>query len=391
MRVMIDESGMRALPANRLSAPIAFGLLILALIIALETRAEPADLGRIRLPEGFRIEVFAADVPNARSMALGDYTLFVGTRTVGDVYAIPLARRGDGTVMAGETHTLVSGLRRPNGVAFRDGDLFVAEVNRIIRFEDVENRLDSAEYSVVADDFPSVRAHGWKYIAFGPDDKLYVPIGAPCNVCDRPGFAVITRMDPDGSNREVFAEGVRNTVGFTWHPGTGVMWFTDNGRDRMGDDVPSCELNRAPAAGIHFGFPYCHGGNVPDPDFSAGRSCDEFAAPAIRLGAHVAPLGLKFYDGQMFPEEYRGQLFVAEHGSWNRSEPVGYRITLVRFENGEAVGRETFADGWLQDGESWGRPVDVLVLADDSLLVSDDKAGRIYRIVYSGDSQVSPS
>jgi glucose/arabinose dehydrogenase len=198
-------------------------------------------------------------------------------------------------------------------------------------------------------------------------------------------------MDPDGSNREVFAEGVRNTVGFTWHPGTGVMWFTDNGRDRMGDDVPSCELNRAPAAGIHFGFPYCHGGNVPDPDFSAGRSCDEFAAPAIRLGAHVAPLGLKFYDGQMFPEEYRGQLFVAEHGSWNRSEPVGYRITLVRFENGQAVGRETFADGWLQDGESWGRPVDVLVLADDSLLVSDDKAGRIYRIVYSGDSQVSPS
>jgi len=388
---MIGDSGIRALPVDRLSAPIACGILILGSIIAMVARAEPADLGRISLPEGFRIEVFAADVPNARSMVLGERTLFIGTRTVGDVYAIPLARRADGTVMAGQAHTLASGLRRPNGVAFRDGDLFVAEVNRILRFEDVENRLDSAEFSVVTDDFPSARAHGWKYIAFGPDDKLYVPIGAPCNVCDRPGFGVITRMDPDGTNHEVFAEGVRNTVGFTWHPDTGVMWFTDNGRDRMGDDVPSCELNRAPAAGMHFGFPYCHGGNVLDPDFSAGRSCDEFAAPAIRLGAHVAPLGLKFYNGQMFPEEYRGQLFVAEHGSWNRSEPVGYRITLVRFENGQAVGRETFADGWLQDGESWGRPVDVLVLADDSLLVSDDKAGRIYRIVYSGDSQGSPS
>jgi glucose/arabinose dehydrogenase len=269
-------------------------------------------------------------------------------------------------------------------VAFRDGALYVAEASRILRFEDVERRLDDPVFTVITDDYPKARSHYWKYIAFGPDGKLYVPIGAPCNVCEEPGYAVITRINPDGSGREVFAEGVRNTVGFTWHPETGVMWFTDNGRDWMGDDIPPCELNRAPRAGLHFGFPYCHGGDIPDPDFAGDRSCDEFTPPARRLGPHVAPLGLTFYTGEMFPPAYRGHLFIAEHGSWNRSVPIGYRISLVRVEDGAAVSYETFAEGWLQGERAWGRPVDVLMLDDGSLLVSDDRAHKIYRITYEG-------
>ncbi len=366
---------------------IAASVLLLGLATALvATNNNETPLQSIRLPDGFEIELFAADVPNARSLALGDAnTLFVGTRNEGEVYAIPLEADADGVLRAGERRTLASGLNRPNGVAYRDGALYVAEVSRILRFDDIENRLEDPQFDVIRDDYPSVRHHGWKYIAFGPDGKLYIPVGAPCNVCDQDGFAVITRMNPDGSEREVFAEGVRNTVGFTWHPDTGEMWFTDNGRDRMGDDMPPCELNHAPRAGMHFGFPHCHGGDIPDPDFSAGMACSEFTPPAQALGPHVAPLGLKFYTGTMFPASYHKQLFIAEHGSWNRSDPIGYRITLVRMVDGQAVSYETFADGWLQDGESWGRPVDLLLLPDGSMLVSDDKGGRIFRITYTAD------
>jgi len=360
--------------------PLAFSVAPLA------AGDDPMSLESIRLPDGFEIELFAADVPNARSMALGDAnTLFVGTRNQGEVYAIPLEADADGALRAGERRTLASGLNRPNGVAYRDGALYVAEVSRILRFDDIESRLDDPQFDVIRDDYPTVRHHGWKYIAFGPDGKLYIPIGAPCNVCDQDGFAVITRMNPDGSEREVFAEGVRNTVGFTWHPDSGEMWFTDNGRDWMGDDMPPCELNHAPRAGMHFGFPHCHGGDIPDPDFSAGMACSEFTPPAQALGPHVSPLGLKFYTGTMFPAPYHKQLFIAEHGSWNRSDPIGYRITLVRMVDGQAVSHETFADGWLQDGESWGRPVDLLLLPDGSMLVSDDKGGRIFRITYTAD------
>lgn len=366
---------------------IAASVLLLGLATALvATSNNETPLQSIRLPDGFEIELFAADVPNARSLALGDAnTLFVGTRNEGEVYAIPLEADADGVLRAGERRTLASGLNRPNGVAYRDGALYVAEVSRILRFDDIENRLEDPHFDVIRDDYPSVRHHGWKYIAFGPDGKLYIPVGAPCNVCDQDGFAVITRMNPDGSEREVFAEGVRNTVGFTWHPDTGEMWFTDNGRDWMGDDMPPCELNHAPRAGMHFGFPHCHGGDIPDPDFSAGMACSEFTPPAQALGPHVAPLGLKFYTGTMFPASYHKQLFIAEHGSWNRSDPIGYRITLVRMVGGQAVSYETFADGWLQDGESWGRPVDLLLLPDGSMLVSDDKGGRIFRITYTAD------
>jgi glucose/arabinose dehydrogenase len=348
---------------------------------------EDLDLSRITLPEGFAIEIFAGGVANARSLAIGaGGTVFVGTRTKGDVYAIPTeVDEGGARRPSGPAVTIASALNMPNGVAWREGSLYVAEINRILRYDGVEASLENPpEPVVVSDDFPGVRHHGWKYIAFGPDDKLYVPVGAPCNICDQAGFAEITRMNPDGSGKEVFARGVRNTVGFTWHPASGEMWFTDNGRDWMGDDVPPCELNHAPKAGLHFGYPHCHGAAVSDPDFARGRSCSEFTPPVQELGPHVAPLGLKFYTGDAFPDAYRDGVFIAEHGSWNRTDPIGYRITRVPLEGDRATGYETFAEGWLQDGKSWGRPVDLLILDDGAMLVSDDQAGVIYRIHYTG-------
>lgn len=354
-----------------------------ALLFAGVAQADEAPLHLIDLPDGFEIDVFAEDVPNARSMALGENFLFVGTRTAGEVHAIALETGADG-LTAGVRTVIASDLFLPNGVALRQGDLYVAAVNRILRFPDIENNVEDPSFEVIYDGFPAVRSHGWKYIAFGPDDKLYVPIGAPCNVCNDDGYAVITRMNPDGSGREDFAHGVRNTVGFTWAPDTDVMWFTDTGRDWMGDDLPPCELNRAPGAGLHFGFPYCHGGEIPDPDFAAGRACDEFTPPVRQLGAHTTPLGLKFYTGQMFPPDYRGQIFVAEHGSWNRDDPIGYRIMLARRERDQIVDYRPFATGWLHDGEVWGRPVDIVLLPSGAMLVSDDKGNRIFRIRYRG-------
>lgn len=350
-------------------------------ILALAVIASPcaADtLDEIVLPPGFEIETYA-EVPNARSLVYGDAgTLFVSNRRESSVYA----------VVPGDTPRVVeidSGLNMPNGIAFRDGDLYVAEVERVLLYRDIESRLDSPPEPVtLAIDLPSERHHGWRYIAFGPDGKLYVSIGAPCNVCDRPGFAEIVRMDADGSNRETYAQGIRNSVGMTWHPDTGELWFTDNGRDMLGDDLPPCELNRAPRAGLHFGFPRCHGSDISDPEFGAGASCESFAGPARELGPHVAPLGLRFYTGTQFPDEYRGQLFIAEHGSWNRSEKIGYRISLVRMEDNEAVGYETFAEGWLKGNEVSGRPVDLEIMPDGSLIVSDDMAGKLYRISYVG-------
>jgi glucose/arabinose dehydrogenase len=311
-------------------------------------------------------------------------TLFVGTRTEGNLYAI-LDQNQD--YQADEVITLGQQMNSPNGVAFRDGVLYVAEVNRILRYDNIEADLHNPPQPVVINDsFPTDRLHGWKFIRFGPDGLLYVPVGAPCNICepDPDRYAMLARMQPDGTGLEVFARGIRNTVGFDWHPETGELWFTDNGRDQMGDDMPPDELNHAPEPGLHFGYPYCHGGNIPDPDFGQQRSCDEFTPPAIKLGAHVAALGMRFYTGQTFPEEYRNQIFIAEHGSWNRSTPIGYRIMLVRLKNNRAVNYEVFAEGWLRDGQAWGRPVDLLVMPDGSLLVSDDLAGAIYRISYTG-------
>ena len=338
-------------------------------------------LGDVALPPGFSINIYADDVEDARSLALGDNgTLFVGTRSAGKVYAV-LDRNHDDK--ADEVITIAAGMDMPNGVAFRKGSLYVAEVSRILRYDGIESRLKNPpEPVVVIDSFPKDHHHGWKFIRFGPDDKLYVPVGAPCNVCE-PGneiYASITRIDPDGGHMEIFAHGVRNTVGFDWHPKTKELWFTDNGRDWMGDDIPPDELNRAPHKGMNFGFPYCHGGTIADPEFGSKRKCDEFVPPAMALGPHVAALGMRFYVGKMFPEQYRNQIFIAEHGSWNRTSPVGYRISLVRLGKNRAISYEVFAKGWLKNGSAWGRPVDVLVMPDGALLVSDDRAGVIYRI-----------
>jgi glucose/arabinose dehydrogenase len=341
-------------------------------------------LGRISMPPGFMLEVFADDVPGARSMTLSAAgTLFIGTRDKGVVYVIPGAGRSP---RATKPHRLGRGLTSPNGVAVRDGALYVAEISRILRYDDIEARLDHPPApSVVTDRYPTDRHHGWKFIAFGPDGWLYVPVGAPCNVCLPPGplHQTITRMKPDGGAIEVFARGVRNSVGFDWRPGTHDLWFTDNGRDRMGDDRPPDELNHAPKAGLHFGFPYCHGRALADPQFGRDRPCGDFTPPAGELGPHVAALGMRFYTGTMFPPEYHGRIFIAEHGSWNRSSPIGYRVTTVRLEGDRVVGYEPFATGWVTDnGQVAGRPVDVLVMPDGALLVSDDAAGVIYRITY---------
>ena len=347
----------------------------------------PVQIDKIQLPPGFRIEVFASGVKNARSLARGAKgTIFVGTRSAGNVYAVVDA---NGDHKADRVVTLASGLNMPNGVAFRDGALYLAEVSRVHRFDDIEARLEAPPKPVLLNDaFPTDRHHGWKFIAFGPDGWLYVPVGAPCNVCDRSGsdrrYASIMRMKPDGTGAEVYAEGVRNTVGFDWHPQTKALWFTDNGRDMLGDDRPPDELNTAPKAGLHFGFPHCHGGTISDPEFGGTRPCSDFVPPARPLGPHVAALGMRFYTGTMFPPQYRGHIFVAEHGSWNRSRKIGYRVMLVRLDGDTVASYEPFATGWLQGERAWGRPVDVLVMPDGSLLVSDDEADAIYRITYAG-------
>ncbi len=342
------------------------------------------DLAKIKLPPGFHISIYADDVPNARSMVLTETgVLFVGTRREGAVYAVV---DEDGDHRADKTITIASGLKMPNGVAFLRGALYIAEVSRILRYDDIENRLDNPPAPVVVfDGLPTETHHGWKFISFGPDGKLYVPIGAPCNICDRGApYASIWRMNPDGSDFELYASGIRNTVGFNWHPITNELWFTDNGRDMMGDDVPNDELNHITEQGQHFGYPYFHAGDVPDPEFGEGKTAADYRLPAASLGPHVAPLGLEFYRGEQFPAEYRHQILIAEHGSWNRSQKIGYRISLVRLNgNYEAVSYETFAEGWLQGQENWGRPVDLEHLPDGSLLVSDDQKGVIYRISYS--------
>jgi glucose/arabinose dehydrogenase len=351
---------------------------------ALSEASAKLPLNLIQLPAGFSISVYA-EVEDARSMALSpNGVLFVGNRDGNKVYAV---KDTDGDYKADKKWVLASGLNEPNGVAFKDGDLYVAEISRVHKFPKIESNLNKPTSQVIYDKFPTEAHHGWKYIAFGPDGKLYVPVGAPCNICESadPIFASITRMNADGTGMEVFAHGVRNTVGFTWHPETKNIWFTDNGRDMMGDDMPPCELNTATAIGQHFGYPYCHGGTIKDDKFGDKKPCSDFVKPAQNLGAHVAPLGLKFYTGNMFPAEYKNQIILAEHGSWNRTKKNGYQLSLVKLDaSGKATSYTAFATGWKDDAKqtNWGRPVDVLVMPDGSMLVSDDGAGVIYRITY---------
>ena len=346
---------------------------------------EELRLDEIELPAGFKVDVFASGIDLARSLAQSPSgTVFVGTgglRASEVVYAV-VDEDGDGK--ADRRYQVASGLNRPNGVAFHDGDLYVAEISRVLRYDDIESRLEAPPAPVVVTaDLPDKRHHGWKFIRFGPDGKLYVPVGAPCNICDEGDpFASILRLDDDGGY-EVVARGVRNTVGFDWHPGTGELWFTDNGRDMMGDNVPPDELNVLTEDGQHFGYPYCHGQDIADPDFGDQRPCSQLVPPAMDLDPHVAAVGMRFYRGSAFPERYQGQIFIAEHGSWNRSEKIGYRVMVVHVDDdGEATEYEEFATGWLQGEDSWGRPVDVMERADGSLLVSDDLRGVIYRITY---------
>ena len=362
-----------------------------AAVVALQDEELGApQLDKLTLPPGFSVEVYAEGVDNARQMSLSpNGTLFVSTRRAGNVYAV---LDDDGDQKADRVLTLDTDLNMPNGVAFRDGALYVAEINRVLRYDDIEDHLETPpEPVVVNDEFPTDRAHGWKFIAFGPDGRLYVPVGAPCNVCDHeaetPIYSTITSMNPDGSDLQIYAHGIRNSVGFSWHPDTGELWFTNNGRDRLGDTRPADTLHHAPEQGLHFGFPFCHQGDIQDPEFNT-RPCSEFRPPARKLGPHVASLGMRFYTGDAFPAEYHKQIFIAEHGSWNRTPEAGhtgYRLTVVKLDGNRVTDYEVFAEGWLEaTNEAWGRPVDVQVMPDGALLVTDDTADAIYRITYSG-------
>lgn len=339
-------------------------------------------LEKIKLPAGFKIEVYA-EIKNARSMTVSpDGTVFVGTNKE-NVYAIP-DNNHDGK--ADKDYEIASKMNAPNGVAFKDGSLFIGTISTLYRLDNIEQNLaNPGSPKMVYDKYPTDEHHGFKFIAFGPDGKLYVPIGAPCNICEpKPIYASMTRINADGTGFEMYAKGIRNTVGFDWNPKNNDLWFTDNGRDLLGDDQPNDELNIANKPGLNFGFPYCHQGNILDPEFGKGKSCADYVAPVKLLGPHTASLGMRFNKDNKFPAEYANAVFIAQHGSWNRSIPIGYRIAVIKMdEYGKPKDMEIFADGWLQNvRDVSGRPVDVQFLKDGSMLVSDDFAGAIYRISY---------
>jgi glucose/arabinose dehydrogenase len=335
---------------------------------------------QLKVPKGFKLEIYASGIPNARSLRLGDKgTLFVSNRVLDKVYAI-VERNGKR-----ETKVIASGLDRPNGLAFHKGTLYIAEGTKISRLENIEDNLDSPPKPVVIySDFLNHQSHGWKFMGLGPDNKLYVNVGAPCNICEPPETnGQIRRINLDGTGAEIAARGVRNSVGFDWHPVTKELYFTDNGRDWLSEDLPEDELNRVTKIGQHFGFPYCHQGNFTDREMGWGRSCDEFVKPVALLGPHSAALGMRFYTGKMFPSQYQNAIFVARHGSWNRTKKIGGDVIVVKLnKDGSVRSQEPFLTGFLQNNEYSGRPVDVQILKDGSMLVSDDHAGAVYRVTY---------
>ena len=342
-----------------------------------------ASASALRVPDGFRITIFSDEVPNARQMALGDEgTIFVGSRRAGSVYALV---DSNGDFHADKITTIARRLSMPTGVAFRDKSLYVAAINRILRYPDIESRLDAPpEAELISNTLPRASHHGWKFIRFADDGKLYVPVGVPCNICEleNPVFGSILSFDIEANKWAIYAVGIRNSVGFDWHPDTGELWFSDNGRDSIGDDIPPDEINRVSSAGQHFGFPYVYGDNIPQPEFRDRKNPD-YEKPALNLQAHVTPLGIHFYRGNMFPKKYRNALFVAEHGSWDRSSKVGYRVMVAIIEDDKVTSYEPFVEGWLVGQSVSGRPVALLELVDGSLLISDDHAGIIYRVSYN--------
>ncbi len=360
--------------------------LILALS-AIAAKASTPDLSTLNLPAGFKIEIYAS-VDNARQMAAGATGItYVGSMRTGKVYAVI---DSDGDHRADAVKVIAEGLTMPSGVAYRNGDLYIAAISTIYRLRNIDARIDDpGKPEVILDTLPDKQHHGWKFIAFGPDGLLYVPVGAPCNVClsDDSRFASILRLNVDSpaDTPEIHVAGIRNTVGFDWDPVSGDLWFTDNGRDMLGDDIPPCELNHVTASGQHFGFPFFHGNSIRDPDMGGGKDASDYVTPALALGPHVAPLGMMFYTGTMLPESFRNQIILAEHGSWNRSVAAGhtgYRLIHARRDAAGNLHEDVLVDGWLQDNKGWGRPVDVLQQDDGSLLVSDDTANVIYRISY---------
>lgn len=366
--------------------PIAIALLFISATVA--TASPPPDVSTIRLPAGFRIEIFSDQVPGARSMTLAaDGAVYVGTEREGRVYEL---RDADHNGKAEKVRIVAEGLTAPNGVAWLSGDLYIAEISRISRLKNIKTPAETAQKpEPIYHDLPGDFHHGLRYLKAGPDGKLYTTIGVPCNVCrpEKPVYGTLLRMNPDGKNLEVLATGLRNSVGFDWHPETRELWLTDNGRDYLGDDRPPDELNHLARPGSNFGFPACFGKTITDPEYGKGTDCRQFTAPEWEFPAHVAALGIHFYTGTQFPAEYRQQLLVAQHGSWNRTQPQGYRVDLIRFRDGKPVSEEPFAEGWLRpDGRVSGRPVDILELLDGSVLISDDHAGAIYRVYFDNNT-----
>jgi len=339
-------------------------------------------IDKLKVPPGFKIELWASGMPNARSMTESPSgTIFVGTRFPGNVYAVVTK---DGKR---EVKTIAKGLHRPNGVAFANGSLYVAELSKIIRYDNIEQNLDNPPTPVVIfDALPKDEPHGWKYLKLSPDGQyLYFQIGTPANIIVPPAtHATIMRLNLKTNTIETVATGVRNSVGMDFQPGTKDLWFTNMGRDWAGEDLPNDTLNRLTRPkGMNFGYPFCHQGDWLDPEFGKGRSCDEFDKPVLKLGAHVSPIGLRFYTGSQFPAEYKGNIFIAEYGSWNRTKRAGYQVVRVVLDaKNNPVKLEPFVTGWLQGEEYWGRPADVQVIKDGSLLISDGEAGAIYRVSY---------
>lgn len=361
---------------NILTCAISTSLLIVSFAASAAKETPVLHVDQLRVPVGFHVELVAR-VPNARQMALSDKgILFVGSKEEGKIFALDLKSPE-------KVYVVAEKLEMPSGIALRGDDLYFSQVSSIHRIPAAATQFAKpAKPDLVTGKLPDKGHHGWKFIAFGPDGKLYVPVGAPCNLCnqDKNDFATIRRMNPDGTGMEVIARGVRNSVGFDWNPVTKELWFTENGRDWLGDNTPPDELNRLEKVGSHFGFPFCHAGTIVDPEFGKEKKCAETVPPVQNLGAHVAALGMRFGAKTNFPAKYRSGVFIAEHGSWNRDKKSGYRVTFVGLKQDQAVSYEPFLEGFVSDEKSWGRPADVLVEPSGSLLVSDDQGGAIYRV-----------